>query len=79
MRISRGMKLRALTAPCEGAPAGLDRGSRAGAASGRYADRAFSWRGPGAACPVRFQPIGYYQSQKHLVSEQARDVDARLC
>jgi Heparinase II/III-like protein/Heparinase II/III N-terminus len=28
--------------------------------------------GPGAVCPVSFQPIGYYQFQKELVSEQAR-------
>jgi Heparinase II/III-like protein/Heparinase II/III N-terminus len=28
--------------------------------------------GPDAACPVSFQPIGYYRLQEHLVSEQAR-------
>src|SRR5271170_6302586 len=32
----------------------------------------FQLAGAGAACPVSFQPIGYYQLQKELVSEQAR-------
>jgi Heparinase II/III-like protein/Heparinase II/III N-terminus len=32
----------------------------------------FQLAGPSAACPVSFQPIGYYQVQKQLVSEQAR-------
>jgi hypothetical protein len=32
----------------------------------------FQLAGPGAACPVTFQPIDYYQLQKQLVSEQAR-------
>jgi hypothetical protein len=32
----------------------------------------FQLAGPGATCPVSFQPIGYYQLQDQLVSEQAR-------
>jgi hypothetical protein len=32
----------------------------------------FQLAGPDAACPVSFQPVGYYQLQKHLVSQQAR-------
>jgi hypothetical protein len=32
----------------------------------------FQLAGPDAACPVSFQPVGYYQLQKHLVSGQAR-------
>lgn len=32
----------------------------------------FQLAGPGAACPVSFQPIGYYQFKEHLFSEQAR-------
>jgi hypothetical protein len=32
----------------------------------------FQLAGPGAACPVSFQPIGYYQLKEQLVSEQAR-------
>jgi hypothetical protein len=31
----------------------------------------FQLVGPNAACPVSFQPIGYYPLQKQLVSEQA--------
>jgi hypothetical protein len=31
----------------------------------------FQLAGPDAACPVSFQPVGYYQLQKHLVSGQA--------
>jgi hypothetical protein len=32
----------------------------------------FQLTGPGAACPVRFQPIGYYRLQEELVSDPAR-------
>jgi hypothetical protein len=32
----------------------------------------FQLVGSGATCPVTFQPIGYYQLQKQLVSEKAR-------
>jgi hypothetical protein len=32
----------------------------------------FQLAGPNAACALSFQPIGYYQLQKQLVSEQAR-------
>ncbi|MEA2263262.1 MAG: hypothetical protein QOJ51_6087 [Acidobacteriaceae bacterium] len=32
----------------------------------------FQLAGPGAGCPVSFQPIGYYELQKELASEQAR-------
>jgi Heparinase II/III-like protein/Heparinase II/III N-terminus len=31
----------------------------------------FQLAGPDAACPVSFQPVGYYQLQKHLISGQA--------
>ena len=32
----------------------------------------FQLAGPDVACPVSFQPVGYYQLQKHLVSARAR-------